>query len=195
MVPDDKLKEETQGFRNRNCRRGPFALASIKAAFNARHGGVSGFTRFAHDLLLRPYLETRSFCSFRLATEHKRLVGRDTAGMEIRPAVESDLPALMPLMRGYCDFYKATRPTPGSSRWPEALIATTDDAGMLWSPRRRRQSDRLRGGRLEVVQPSRRQDRVLEDLFVAPEARGDGVGGALIEAVARAVPASRAPRS
>jgi len=38
--------------------RGPFALASIKAAFNARHGGVSGLARVAHDLLLRPYLES-----------------------------------------------------------------------------------------------------------------------------------------
>jgi naphthoate synthase len=32
--------------------------ASIKAAFNARHGGVSGLARVAHDLLLRPYLDT-----------------------------------------------------------------------------------------------------------------------------------------
>jgi naphthoate synthase len=38
--------------------RGAFALASVKAAFNARHGGVSGLSRMAHDLLLRAYLET-----------------------------------------------------------------------------------------------------------------------------------------
>ena len=38
--------------------RGAFARASIKAAFNARHGGVSGLARVAHDLLLRPYLES-----------------------------------------------------------------------------------------------------------------------------------------
>ena len=39
--------------------RGSYALASIKAAFNARHGGVSGLSRMAHDLLLRPYLATQ----------------------------------------------------------------------------------------------------------------------------------------
>ena len=38
--------------------RGAFALASIKGAFNARHGGVSGLSRMAHDLLLRGYLES-----------------------------------------------------------------------------------------------------------------------------------------
>ena len=38
--------------------RGAFALASIKAAFNARHGGVGGLSRVAHDLLLRGYLDT-----------------------------------------------------------------------------------------------------------------------------------------
>ena len=38
--------------------RGAFALAAVKGAFNARHGGVSGLARVAHDLLLRGYLES-----------------------------------------------------------------------------------------------------------------------------------------
>ena len=58
VVPDDKLKEETRKFALEVADRGPFALASIKAAFNARHGGVSGLARVAHDLLLRNYLDT-----------------------------------------------------------------------------------------------------------------------------------------
>ncbi|MEH2512653.1 naphthoate synthase [Nitrobacteraceae bacterium AZCC 1564] len=58
VVPDDKLKEETRAFALSVADRGPFALASIKAAFNARHGGVSGLARVSHDLLLRPYLDT-----------------------------------------------------------------------------------------------------------------------------------------
>ena len=37
---------------------GPFALAPIKGAFNARHDGVSGLARLSHDLLLRRYLES-----------------------------------------------------------------------------------------------------------------------------------------
>src|SRR6516162_5587206 len=58
VVPDDMLKEETRKFALEIAERGPFALASIKAAFNARHGGVSGLARVSHDLLLRPYLDT-----------------------------------------------------------------------------------------------------------------------------------------
>ncbi|MHA0111633.1 enoyl-CoA hydratase-related protein, partial [Klebsiella pneumoniae] len=58
VVPDDRLKEETRKFALEIADRGPFALASIKGAFNARHGGVSGLARVSHDLLLRPYLDT-----------------------------------------------------------------------------------------------------------------------------------------
>jgi naphthoate synthase len=58
VVPDDQLKEETRKFALEVAARGSFALASIKAAFNARHGGVGGLARMAHDLLLRSYLES-----------------------------------------------------------------------------------------------------------------------------------------
>ena len=58
VVPDDRLLEETRIFALEIAERGSFALASIKAAFNARHGGVSGLSRITHDLLLRPYLRT-----------------------------------------------------------------------------------------------------------------------------------------
>jgi naphthoate synthase len=58
VVPDDKLVEETRAFALEIAERGAFALASVKAAFNARHGGVAGLSRLAHDLLLRSYLES-----------------------------------------------------------------------------------------------------------------------------------------
>jgi len=58
VVPDDKLREETRRMALEIADRGPFALASIKGAFNARHGGVNGLARVAHDLLLRGYLGT-----------------------------------------------------------------------------------------------------------------------------------------
>jgi len=58
VVSDDKLKQETRSLALEICERGPFALASVKAAFNARHGGVSGLARLSHDLLLRSYLES-----------------------------------------------------------------------------------------------------------------------------------------
>jgi naphthoate synthase len=58
VVPDGRLREETRAMALEVAERGAFALASIKGAFNARHGGVSGLARVAHDLLLRPYLDT-----------------------------------------------------------------------------------------------------------------------------------------
>lgn len=64
VVPDDQLKEKTREFALEIADRGAFALASIKGAFNARHGGVGGLSRVTHDLLLRPYLDTE---------EHKEL--------------------------------------------------------------------------------------------------------------------------
>ena len=58
VVPDDKLREETRKMALEVSERGAFALASIKAAFSALHGGVGGLARVAHDLLLRLYLDS-----------------------------------------------------------------------------------------------------------------------------------------
>ncbi|TXI84459.1 MAG: crotonase, partial [Cupriavidus sp.] len=58
VVPDDALGEATRQYALEVAERGAFALASLKSAFNARHGGVSGLSRMAHDLLLRGYLDT-----------------------------------------------------------------------------------------------------------------------------------------
>jgi GNAT superfamily N-acetyltransferase len=114
--------------------------------------------------------------------------------MEIRPAVDGDIPALMPLMRGYCDFYECSPPDAGLDEMARALIASEDAEGMLlvaedetgevigfaavgwkWSS--------LRGARIAV----------LEDLFVAPEARGRGAADALIDACASRARENGAP--
>lgn len=58
VVPDAELKDATRQYALEIAERGAFALASIKAAFNARHGGVGGLSRMAHDLLLKTYLKT-----------------------------------------------------------------------------------------------------------------------------------------
>lgn len=58
VVPDDRLREETRAYALEVAERGAFALAAIKGAFNARHGGVSGLSRVTHDLLLRAYLDS-----------------------------------------------------------------------------------------------------------------------------------------
>lgn len=72
VVPDAMLKEETRKMALEIADRGSFALASIKAAFNARHGGVSGLSRMAHDLLLRGYLDTDEHAELASAFAERR---------------------------------------------------------------------------------------------------------------------------
>ena len=72
VVPDDQLAAETKKFALEIADRGSFALASIKGAFNARHGGVSGLSRMAHDLLLRGYLETEEHHELAAAFAERR---------------------------------------------------------------------------------------------------------------------------
>ncbi len=64
VVPDDQLAGKTRDFALEIADRGAFALAAIKGAFNARHGGVGGLSRVTHDLLLSQYLGS---------AEHKEL--------------------------------------------------------------------------------------------------------------------------
>jgi naphthoate synthase len=58
VVADAELQAFTRKIALEIADRGSFALASIKGAFLARHGGVAGLSRVSHDLLLRGYLET-----------------------------------------------------------------------------------------------------------------------------------------
>ena len=58
VVPDEQLQDATKKLALEIADRGSLALASVKAAFNARHGGVGGLSRMAHDILLRGYLKT-----------------------------------------------------------------------------------------------------------------------------------------
>lgn len=65
VVPDAELHAFTRKIALEIADRGSFALAAIKGAFLARHGGVAGLSRISHDLLLSGYLRT---------DEHKELV-------------------------------------------------------------------------------------------------------------------------
>lgn len=58
VVPATELRNAAHEMALEVADRGAFALAAIKGAFNARHGGVSGLSRMAHDLLLRGYLDS-----------------------------------------------------------------------------------------------------------------------------------------
>lgn len=72
VVPDDKLAEETRTWALEIAERGSFALAAIKGAFNARHGGVGGLSRVTHDMLLRAYLDSDESKELREAFGERR---------------------------------------------------------------------------------------------------------------------------
>lgn len=80
VVPDAELAAETTRVALDMAERGAFALASVKAAFNARHGGVSGLSRMAHDLLLRGYLDTAESKELGTAFAERRAPDPETFG-------------------------------------------------------------------------------------------------------------------
>ena len=80
VVADDKLEQETRQYALEVSQRGSFALASIKGAFNARHGGVSGLSRVTHDLLLRQYLDSDESKELRSAFADRRPPDTDKFG-------------------------------------------------------------------------------------------------------------------
>jgi GNAT superfamily N-acetyltransferase len=105
--------------------------------------------------------------------------------VEIGPATDRDLPALLPLLRAYCEFYESGPSDDGLMAMARALIAEPDAEGILLVAR---DGD---GGPVGFATvgwkwSSLRAARiaVMEDLFVAPEARGQRVADALIRACA-----------
>jgi naphthoate synthase len=80
VVPDAQLKEATRTYAVEIANRGAFALASIKAAFNARHGGVGGLARLSHDLLLPGYLKTQESKELSRSFAERRTPDTDTFG-------------------------------------------------------------------------------------------------------------------
>jgi naphthoate synthase len=80
VVRDAALEQETRKMALEVAERGAFALASLKAAFTARHGGVSGLARVSHDLLLRLYLDTEESQELGAAFRDKRKPDPDKFG-------------------------------------------------------------------------------------------------------------------
>jgi naphthoate synthase len=80
VVPAAELRAETRKWALEIADRGAFALASVKAAFNARHGGVSGLSRMAHDLLLRGYLDTKEHDELSASFAERRKPDSSTFG-------------------------------------------------------------------------------------------------------------------
>ncbi|MEQ9126247.1 MAG: enoyl-CoA hydratase-related protein, partial [Alphaproteobacteria bacterium] len=80
VCPDDQLQEATREMALGVAERGPFALAAIKHAFLARHGGVIGLSRVTHDLLLRPFLDTKESKELGASFREKRKPDTGTFG-------------------------------------------------------------------------------------------------------------------
>ena len=101
-------------------------------------------------------------------------------GVEVRAAREDEIDDLMPLMRAYCQFYESSPPEEGVVEMLRTLI-TDSSQGAVFIARKGGQAvgvatldwkwSSLKGARLGY----------LEDLFVDPDARGDGIADALIE--------------
>ena len=104
-------------------------------------------------------------------------------GVEIRDGRIDEIEELLPLMRAYCGFYEASPPDEGLLEMARALITDPDQGVFLIA--------RDRGGAVGFATvdwkwSSLKAARIgyLEDIFVAPEARGQGIADALIEACA-----------
>lgn len=104
---------------------------------------------------------------------------RPGEGVDIREARAGDVEALLPLMRGYCDFYEVSPPDAGLQEMARTLAGDPEQGSLFVAE----QGGGLIGfAVMDWKWASTAGARVghLEDLFVAPEARGRGVADALI---------------
>lgn len=105
--------------------------------------------------------------------------------VEIAVAAEGDLPELLVLMRAYCDFYEVAPSDDDLLALSRALIADPRREGVQLLARG---EDGRAVGFATVywswTTTAASRLAVMNDLFVAPEARGSGTADALIEACA-----------
>jgi ribosomal protein S18 acetylase RimI-like enzyme len=115
--------------------------------------------------------------------------------MRIERVAERDLAELLPLMRAYCDFYRVVPSDDDLLAMSRALIADPQSEGVQLLAR---DSSGAGVGFATVFwywqTLSAARSGLMNDLYVVPEARGRGVGRALIEAC-RARCAERGARS
>jgi GNAT superfamily N-acetyltransferase len=97
---------------------------------------------------------------------------------------EDDLAGLLPLMRGYSDFYEVDPSDDALLALSRALIANPDFDGVQLIARDSETRSALGFATVYWLWSTSRAARigVMNDLFTAKEARGRGVGEALIKA-------------
>ncbi|GLZ07509.1 naphthoate synthase [Actinomadura sp. NBRC 104412] len=72
IVPIAGLAARARDLATELSRRSPAALAALKAAFSARHSGIAGQARLAHDQLLTFYLHTEEATEMSAAFTERR---------------------------------------------------------------------------------------------------------------------------
>jgi GNAT superfamily N-acetyltransferase len=102
-------------------------------------------------------------------------------GEVIATVTEADLPDLLPLMRGYCDFYETDPADEDLLALSRALIADPEREGLQLIVRGE-DGTPLGFATIFWSWSTTRAARigVMNDLFVAPEGRGAGLADALI---------------
>jgi GNAT superfamily N-acetyltransferase len=103
--------------------------------------------------------------------------------MRVETVTEADLPELLPLMRGYCDFYESDPPDEKLLAMSRALIANPDLEGVQFIAR----GDSGRAIGFATVfwtwsTNAAARLGTMNDLFVSATARGSGAAEALIGA-------------
>jgi GNAT superfamily N-acetyltransferase len=103
----------------------------------------------------------------------------------IATVTEADLPELLPLMRGYCDFYEVSPSDADLLAFARELIASPELDGVQLIAR----DDEGRAVGFATIlwtwsTLSASRIAVMNDLFVSPNGRGSGAADALINACA-----------
>jgi GNAT superfamily N-acetyltransferase len=104
-------------------------------------------------------------------------------GIEIRDARPEEAEELLPLMRAYCEFYEASPSDEGLLEMARVLIADPEQGHLFIA---RNNGVAVGFATVDWKWSSLKGARIgyLEDIFVAPEARGRGIADALIEVCA-----------
>ena len=115
--------------------------------------------------------------------------------MAIREATEADLAALMPLLREYCTFYESDPAAEGLETALRAAISAPQDVAFLLVSTREDSDEVVGFSNCQWKWSTLRGKRVvlLDDLFVAENARGAGHADALIETTAEVARSHGAP--
>ena len=104
-------------------------------------------------------------------------------GVEIRAAREDEIDEMLPLIRAYCEFYETEPQDEGLREMSRTLITDASQGAVFIA---RKDGKAVGFATLDWKWSSLKAARIgyLEDLFVDPESRGNGIADALIQVCA-----------